>query len=988
MARLLGTLNVSLKANIEDLKTGLNNASTALDNFSKKTSRIGGSLTAGFTKALAPLVALNGAAVMAGLKVRDALNDVAVGTGATGEALKGLQDDFRAIAAQVPEDLSLSAKAIADLNTMFGVSGKELQDMAVQFLNVTRITKSDLGSNISSITKMMNNWSISTSRANEMLDKLLVASQNTGVSMDTIATGISNTGASLRAMGLSIEESMALYSQLDKMGVDANRTLKNLQKAFGGVANAGIKDIAGGLKSLFDQIKNAPFDKALQLGNAAFGKLQGSQMTLLIREGRFEIGELVTAVLDASGAVDNFTKETEGFSEKLGRMKNAVTMALEPLGTRVMKIAEEYLPDLQKAIEVVNIDFSDTEIKVGVVIAALGPLVIALGAVTAAISSLCTAVGTLLTLLTGPIGLTVAIVAAVVGIGSYLVELVNTREEMERTGKVQTWLNEVIKGLSVDEAKSELKKLQNELAVTEQRIISTTQEIAKLSQIQLWSAKADKLIEMQEADTARKPLLQQQIAELEKYIAQQERAQKPPLSVAPNSKSNVNISGLLGGSSGKGGKSKNSGKSAIELFVEDVQAQMKYLKNSGLDFLPKIEEWQAKLKPLSDDWKKLEDLKIKINDENFSKTIQGIQDKIKYTGASAEDFIPELQNMMKELDPLSEKGKKVADVLKALSDKIYNEKWKNFSWDFQQGFLQSADYAKLLETEIASLERGTEKWRGKFSELQNVLTSDITKKIQEMNKAFEDGSLKNLDYQNALNKIIEEFAAFPKVVELAQKALKEFNEEQAKLTPSLSKQLDTALKDVTKDFNELQGKAILGVIDGFLNAAIKGDDFGETLKKLGQDIVYTILKMLILQQVTKWLNSSFGGLGSLFGFASGGVINAGVVPDVAFAKGGLVDKPTIFPMAKGLGLMGEAGTEAVMPLARDSYGRLGVYSGGYVNKNTAPEVIINVENQSRNQIIMEQSSVNFDEQFNKAVVNVILRDQAINGPISRNYRRL
>ena len=928
---------------------------------------------------------------MAGLKVRDALNDVAVGTGATGEALKGLKDDFRAIASQVPDDLSLSAKAIADLNTMLGVSGKELQDMAIQFLNVTRITKSDLGGNISSITKMMNNWSISTSRANEMLDKLLVASQNTGVSMDAIATGISNTGASLRAMGLTIEESMALYSQLDKMGIDANRTLKNLQKAFGGIANAGIKDIAGGLNSLFDQIKNAPFDKALQLGNAAFGKLQGSQMTLLIREGRLEIGELVTAVLDASGAVDTFTKETESFSEKFGRMKNAVTMALEPLGTRVLKIAEEYLPDLQKAIEAVNIDFSDTTIKIVAVVAALGPLVLALGAVTAAVSSLLSALGTLLTLLTGPVGITVAIVAAVVGLGSYLMGLVNTREEMERTGKVQTWLNEVIKGLSVDEAKSELKKLQAELIATEQRIISTTQEISKLSQVQLWSAKADKLIEMQEADTAKKPILQQQIAELEKYIAQQERAQMPPLTAQSKQNSGVDISKLLSGGSKK---SKKSGKSAVELFVEDVQDQMKYLNKSGIEFLPKIEEWEAKLKPFSDDWKKLEDLKIKINDENFSKTIQTMQDKIKYTGASAEDFIPELQNMLNGLDPLSEKGKKVADVLTSLSEKIYNEKWQNYSWDFSQGFLQSADYAKLLETEIANLERGTEKWRGKFAELQNVLSADITTKIQEINKSFEDGSLKNLDYQNALNKIIEDFTEFPKVVELAKKALKEFNEEQAKLTPSLSKQLDTALKDVTKDFNELQGKVILGVIDGFLNAAIKGDDFGETLKKLGQDIVYTILKMLILQQVTKWLNSSLGGLGSFFGFSSGGVVDvsnsfSGIVPDVAFAKGGLVNKPTVFPMAKGLGLMGEAGTEAVMPLARDNYGRLGVYSGGYVDKrNTAPEVIINVENRSGNNITMEQNSVNFDEQFNKAVVNVILRDQSINGPITRNYRRL
>ncbi len=47
----------------------------------------------------------------------------------------------------------------------------------------------------------------------------------------------------------------------------------------------------------------------------------------------------------------------------------------------------------------------------------------------------------------------------------------------------------------------------------------------------------------------------------------------------------------------------------------------------------------------------------------------------------------------------------------------------------------------------------------------------------------------------------------------------------------------------------------------------------------------------------------------------------------AFAKGGtftnsIVDHPTFFKFAKGTGLMGEAGPEAIMPLRRDSSGRL------------------------------------------------------------------
>ena len=54
-----------------------------------------------------------------------------------------------------------------------------------------------------------------------------------------------------------------------------------------------------------------------------------------------------------------------------------------------------------------------------------------------------------------------------------------------------------------------------------------------------------------------------------------------------------------------------------------------------------------------------------------------------------------------------------------------------------------------------------------------------------------------------------------------------------------------------------------------------------------------------------------------------------------YAYGGVVKKPTLFPMANGIGLMGEAGAEAILPLRRGSNGKLGVQStgGGIVNIN-------------------------------------------------------
>lgn len=109
-------------------------------------------------------------------------------------------------------------------------------------------------------------------------------------------------------------------------------------------------------------------------------------------------------------------------------------------------------------------------------------------------------------------------------------------------------------------------------------------------------------------------------------------------------------------------------------------------------------------------------------------------------------------------------------------------------------------------------------------------------------------------------------------------------------------------------------------------------------------------------------NGLLGSLGNLFGFggapgapldlgsfmitnAKGNVFAPGGLH--AFALGGaftngIVHRPTLFPFANGIGLMGEAGPEAIMPLRRDSAGRLGVGAALAANSGGRPvQVTVN-----------------------------------------------
>jgi phage-related minor tail protein len=121
---------------------------------------------------------------------------------------------------------------------------------------------------------------------------------------------------------------------------------------------------------------------------------------------------------------------------------------------------------------------------------------------------------------------------------------------------------------------------------------------------------------------------------------------------------------------------------------------------------------------------------------------------------------------------------------------------------------------------------------------------------------------------------------------------------------------------------------------GFVSDLVKGKSVMEALSGAASRLGDRLLSMAMDQLIMQLFSSLGGALGGLGGggvkmgdkFAKGSVFNQGGV--TAFANGGVIDRPHVFPFANGTGLMGEAGPEAIMPLRRDSTGRLGVAAAG------------------------------------------------------------
>lgn len=98
---------------------------------------------------------------------------------------------------------------------------------------------------------------------------------------------------------------------------------------------------------------------------------------------------------------------------------------------------------------------------------------------------------------------------------------------------------------------------------------------------------------------------------------------------------------------------------------------------------------------------------------------------------------------------------------------------------------------------------------------------------------------------------------------------------------------------------------------------------GKSFKSLLGDIAASFSD-IALKAAIKPLGNMVGGMIESVFTATNPALGA-VKP---FAKGGVIATPSYFPMSGGLGLMGEAGPEAIMPLARGADGRLGVAGGG------------------------------------------------------------
>ena len=138
------------------------------------------------------------------------------------------------------------------------------------------------------------------------------------------------------------------------------------------------------------------------------------------------------------------------------------------------------------------------------------------------------------------------------------------------------------------------------------------------------------------------------------------------------------------------------------------------------------------------------------------------------------------------------------------------------------------------------------------------------------------------------------------------------------------------MTEVVRDLGRLEAGFSGGLRRAIDGLVIGGQSASEALSVAAETMLNTVYRSA-MAPVTDQLGSMLAGglngiVSGLMPFADGASFSQGRV--MPFAQGGVVSGPVSFPMRGGMGLMGEAGPEAIMPLARGPDGRLGIEARG------------------------------------------------------------
>jgi Phage-related minor tail protein len=267
-----------------------------------------------------------------GAEFDEAFDTIRVGTGKTGKQLDRLKGDFKNVVSSVPTDFEPAAEAVSELTKRLGLTGKALRRESKQFLELSRITDTDVGENIKTVTRAFGDWEIKTKDQGKQLDSFFRASQLSGASVSELADIVVKFGSPLRQFGFGLDEATAMFASFEKAGVNIQTMVPGLKVALKTFLEEG-KEPGKALKQTFKGIEDGSIKSAAAL--KIFGGRAGADMIEAVEQGRFHLAKFTQQIAGGNDTIRKAGKETMDASEKFHLLGNKLKVLVEPAATAV-----------------------------------------------------------------------------------------------------------------------------------------------------------------------------------------------------------------------------------------------------------------------------------------------------------------------------------------------------------------------------------------------------------------------------------------------------------------------------------------------------------------------------------------------------------------------------------------------------------------------------------------------------------------------------
>lgn len=257
---------------------------------------------------------------------------------------------------------------------------------------------------------------------------------------------------------------------------------------------------------------------------------------------------------------------------------------------------------------------------------------------------------------------------------------------------------------------------------------------------------------------------------------------------------------------------------------------------------------------------------------------------------------------------------------------------------------ENANAASSLDADVIGAGLG-DKARERMRE-QLDIEREFNEKREDLQRRFQSGDIKTSTEYDRYNQELDKALAVR--LDKYRSHYEDLDKIQgdwlAGAQDGLANWIDTS-SDYYSQVSGLVGNTLDGLVDNMADA-LNGNkaDWADWANSVLSELQKVLLRAILVNSLKSAGDSGLlGSLGGMFGGASSGgstpsgaydsaasglTLNAkgGVYdsPDLSKFRNGIVNSPTMFAFAKGAGLMGEAGPEAIMPLTRTADGSLGV----------------------------------------------------------------